>query len=864
MTLPTKPSCPGLSARVLGLAFAGLCFCGWVVSTATGPLGWQRAAGVGSLAMAALSFLAVVLGINGVRARFVRSGARGKGALGKGELLCLVYLLLAGAPLMGLGFWVRAVSVAAAPEQRAAWELVDLFPGAFRPEGPNLLAPGAIDLSERLETATGRAETRRDNGGRTLHLAGDEESGATARFPLTLVEDGVFHHASYLFSARFRFEGRETVNWSVRMLPDQADGAPLELVRGRGPGQPDATGPVGFSRAGNYGFAIPGETRETVWMELRIEGAGTLTLRDLHLTEVTALTQFFEGRPVLSREEFEALPPSRQAGVSVRPDTLFSLAGIRHVLGGRIPWRFWSAPLLAWTTFLLLLFSGTFAIAVIMRRQWLDRERFPMPLTYPVVDLIGGSDTSPRFAPPPILRNGGFWFGFAAASLVAVSAIGFAFHPALPNPQPVVSMRSYFAGGDWGDMWKFSFQIIPFVFAVGLLLDLNISLSVVVGFFLFRFQYYIGAQTGWAGNSTYPFVDHQFSGATLAYGLMLLYFARRHLLKSAKIALRGSESCADDESESKQDGDTGDDAPFGYRFGYGLQLLSGVGFLIWCASLGAGPGGALILWSALMVLAFVLMRVRAETGLPFAFVGSSVGALLLAPVAGGLGCLGAEAFGLNHILGGLLFGATILVVAGLQVEFLELARRYRIPRWHIPATFVLAILGGVAIGGWFFLNAHYAEGANNAQHATQYSVRPTTFYHMRDPLDAPQQAMAGEPPPPSGNRAETAAFFFGGAVMVGLTLLRQLFAGFWFHPVGFLLGPFMETLWGGLLAAWLVRLLVGKLGGASTVRDKLRPFAVGMIAALAVFYLAGFAVNLYVAAVNPGQDLFFWKMTPNM
>jgi len=94
--------------------------------------------------------------------------------------------------------------------------------------------------------------------------------------------------------------------------------------------------------------------------------------------------------------------------------------------------------------------------------------------------------------------------------------------------------------------------------------------------------------------------------------------------------------------------------------------------------------------------------------------------------------------------------------------------------------------------------------------------------------------------------------------------LRQIFAGFWFHPVGFLVGPYMKNLWGGLLLAWLVRLIAVKMGGASTVRDKLRPFAVGLIAGLALFYLIGFAINLYVAAANPGQDLFFWKMTPNM
>ncbi len=851
----------GLSLKVLGFAFAGLCFCGWMVSTATGPLGWQRGAGVAVLAMAALAFFVLVLGLGALWGRLF-----GNALLSKAERLCLVYFLLFATPFMGLGFWVPAVSTASAPERRGAWALSDLFPEQLSPVGPNLLAPGRVDLAERIEIRAGEGSVGAEADGPLLALGTESGEGAVAVLPLALVADGLFYNTNYRFSARFRFEGPRSTNWVVRLRPDAEGASALDLVRGRGPQMGDITGPEGYHRAGSYGFSLPGGAAENVLLEVEVAGPGTLAMTEPLLSDVSALTQFKSGRPMVSQSVFESLPASERAGVSVRPDNLWSLAGLKYLIAGRIPWNFWATPILAWLVFFGALFGGIFALAVIMRRQWIDRERFPMPLTYPIVDLIGRPGT-PLRAVPQVARNGAFWMGFAVAALFATLAISYAFNPGLPDPQPTIQMRAYFTGADWGDTWKFAFQVIPFVFAVGLLLELNISLSVVIGFLLFRLQYFLGEQTGWASDSDYPYQAQQFGGAALAYGLTLLYFTRRYLIHTAKIALRGEPQATikgtmNGEGE-QEEAEEGDDKPFGYRFGYGLLLLSAMVFLGWCAWLGLGLGGALILYATLLLLVFVLMRVRAECGIPLSLLGNPNAALLLVPVAGGLGFLGAEAFGMNHILGGILFGLSILVIAGMQVEFLELARQYLIRPWQVPATLALALVGGIVIGGWFFLSGHYAEGADNAPHATQYEYRGQKFADIGEPMGSARRVAAGEEVSAVEHGGKTAAFLVGGGVMVVLTVLRQLFAGFWFHPVGYLVGPFMQVLWGGLLLAWMVRLLVVKLGGAGTVREKLRPFAIGMIVALALFYMIGFAVNLYIAHMNPGQALFMWKMTPN-
>ena len=70
----------------------------------------------------------------------------------------------------------------------------------------------------------------------------------------------------------------------------------------------------------------------------------------------------------------------------------------------------------------------------------------------------------------------------------------------------------------------------------------------------------------------------------------------------------------------------------------------------------------------------------------------------------------------------------------------------------------------------------------------------------------------------------------GGCVTAILAVLRHYVSGFWFHPVGFILGwTNMDSgaPWGTLLIAWLIRFATLKIGGAKAVRHKLIPFFTG-------------------------------------
>jgi hypothetical protein len=90
---------------------------------------------------------------------------------------------------------------------------------------------------------------------------------------------------------------------------------------------------------------------------------------------------------------------------------------------------------------------------------------------------------------------------------------------------------------------------------------------------------------------------------------------------------------------------------------------------------------------------------------------------------------------------------------------------------------------------------------------------------------------------------------FSASVAALLAILRQIFAGFWFHPIGFILGTTacVGDIWGSALLAWMIRYFVLWIGGAATVRNKLQPFAIGLFLGGA---LAEFMIMIYMGA-NP-------------
>jgi hypothetical protein len=305
-----------------------------------------------------------------------------------------------------------------------------------------------------------------------------------------------------------------------------------------------------------------------------------------------------------------------------------------------------------------------------------------------------------------------------------------------------------------------------------------------------------------------------------------------------------------------------------------LLMLAGcgLGFGLWARWVGIPLAAAGLLALQLVMFGWIAAKLMAECGLPRAGFNHPLGLpgnynvpvepLLLVPLLGGLSVFGGTGMMAMTLVTAAVIPYGFFLIPGLQLEGLELGRRFGVRAWQVGLVVTLAAAAGIVIGGWLYLTASYGFGANKFFDAGQFSDRLGAFRGFnaelaaaQSELDAPQAGAVVTGP---SEQARLMALAFGGALTGLVTVLRQVFPGFWFHPIGLLVGPsdMLQNVWGSLLAAWLVRLSVLRLGGAATVRQKLVPAAVGVFLAALVGHGLYIALNAYWFFFNKGTLKF--------
>ena len=78
--------------------------------------------------------------------------------------------------------------------------------------------------------------------------------------------------------------------------------------------------------------------------------------------------------------------------------------------GEAIPYAAWVEPLCWWAVFLLALYVTMVSIAVIIRRQWMERERLPYPITQVGLAMVRGEERG--FKINTFFRQPAMWAGF--------------------------------------------------------------------------------------------------------------------------------------------------------------------------------------------------------------------------------------------------------------------------------------------------------------------------------------------------------------------------------------------------------------------------------------------------------------------
>ena len=167
--------------------------------------------------------------------------------------------------------------------------------------------------------------------------------------------------------------------------------------------------------------------------------------------------------------------------------------------------------------YLALLLTGTFVMAVIMRRQWVENERYPLPLAQIPIRLLGLNENPDDLVTgrlPLIWKAPIMWAGFALTFFWCVMKIWAAYNTSVPNPSINVPLGPYFSDSSMAPVFSgVNLKVASIFLAIGLFMELNVLMTLVLGYFLFRAQYLVGETYGLSSVSGYPFIPEQMNGS---------------------------------------------------------------------------------------------------------------------------------------------------------------------------------------------------------------------------------------------------------------------------------------------------------------------------------------------------------------
>jgi len=509
--------------------------------------------------------------------------------------------------------------------------------------------------------------------------------------------------------------------------------------------------------------------------------------------------------------------------------------GLRE--GESIPWGDWITPLLIWTAFFGLLFLLLFCLAVMVRRQLVERELLDFPMVRPALEVLRKSENDRER--PCYIGGKAFWIAFAVMVLLTTIESGnlpfyagkygqkipligqdiAQFLDKMPKPRFSAISGNVFGYKPWNALNRTVFLWIPSFIALFYLLPAEASFSVWF-FYLLNNKVIpvIAAASGVTlkqpgGNQDYEYLRDLTKGGLYVFMGMFLWNARSHLKAVFRRAVYRDEQVKDD------------DEPVSYRVAFFGAVFGFMGIVAWCVWNGMAWYYAAIFLGMMMLVMTYYVKQAGEMTLPHAkfndlpqdhintFVGASV-------VAKG-----------NMVMGHLIQMITMFEPPVLMAHFVQgfkVAGDMKLRKRLLGPCVLAAFIIGILVTHVTFLGLAYPKGiGNNIRHGhrvymEQFGNKVTQELSSDEKADSVGIVLAA----------------VGGAVVAGLMLLKQHLIWWPFTPIGFIASTFSWVFqtWFMFFIAWALKYGVIKLGGPRTYLKTL-PIVFGIMVGNAV---AGF------------------------
>ncbi|RKU26241.1 hypothetical protein C6497_13860 [Candidatus Poribacteria bacterium] len=489
--------------------------------------------------------------------------------------------------------------------------------------------------------------------------------------------------------------------------------------------------------------------------------------------------------------------------------------------------RIWVKPILVWSSFIFLLYGSLLCLGLLLRKQWMEREKLSFPLTQLPLQMV----TNRKF-----FLSRALWIGFGIAALLRVMGGLHDLFPVIPTFPTSFRLDRYITERPWNAVGYVSMSFNLAIVGLTYFMPLDLAFSTWFFFWLTRAERVIASSLGLT-NIGKLYLNERASGAWVGIAVLTIWMGRRHFIRIFK-HLVGIEH-EDDVNE-----------PFSYRTTAILTVLSIVGVFGFCYLAGMSLWVIAVFYILFVAFAVAIGRVRAELGPPYhEVIGINPRGMMV------------NMFGTRNL------GATNLTIMTFlyafnrcnrshpmpnQVESLRIGDRGGIPGKTLVYCMALAIGIGAVATFWTYLQVGYQYGvlARCEGHVGHFGWE--SFNPLQSWLQYPKEV-----------NYPAITFMSGGFLFVFLLHFLRTHLMWWtLHPSGYVLSG---ASWGGLIyfwfpvmVSWLIKFMILKFSGWQAYRRAI-PFFLGLVLGdfvpRSVLSLISFVMNLYMPSSGAGHSL---------
>jgi len=472
--------------------------------------------------------------------------------------------------------------------------------------------------------------------------------------------------------------------------------------------------------------------------------------------------------------------------------------------GESIPWQAWARPLICWGSFILVLYFVTICMMVILRKQWVERERLIFPLTRLPLELA----EEPRKGSVinSFLKNRLMWLGFAIPFLLSSWNCFHNYFHFIPKILLLTPLEVSFPGGAGSLTFTLNFVVIGLMYLVSSDIALSLwffnLLGTLQSTIFNRIGFTIGRREVYCASSAS--VSQQGMGAMIVLVILGLWMARSHLKEVFKKAFT-NKSNLDDSNEL-----------LSYRVAC-FGMISGLIFIFfWLKMSGLSFFHSLIFLFGGFIILLGLTRIVCAAGvahtraplIPQYFTIHSVGSSALGPA--GLISLGFSFIWIADIR------TLVMTSVANGLKLLEGIRMRKI-FWAVMAAILISLVGSI----WITLRLCYSQGGLNLSDG----------WFLNTGARYPFEYMANKiqyPVPVSKMRYLFTGI--GALFMAFLMFMRNRFLWWPIHYIGFPIGNtfVLQSIWFSIFIAWLLKALILKYAGVKAYRRFL-PMFLGLV-----------------------------------